>query len=190
MSLPGNIKPLYSSYLASVILTIWLIALMGWLLWRNAKKLPLTWLVLPVITGLVLWIMHSLLMNFSYKALTAEWLFVLAYLVGRLIEQYSLRRPGAGKVALVLGLPLAAFALWNLFVGVENSHRGITKVSFKLIEVIYSLLVVSWESFFGFYFLRVKPGIFFLRLLPTNSCFFKKLVIALFGLKNNSVLVS
>jgi hypothetical protein len=120
VSLPGNIKPLYSSYLASVILTIWLIALMGWLLWRNAKKLPLTWLVLPVITGLVLWIMHSLLMNFSYKALTAEWLFVLAYLVGRLIEQYSLRRPGAGIVASVGGLFLAAFALWNLFVGVEN----------------------------------------------------------------------
>jgi hypothetical protein len=99
-------------------------------------------------------------MNFSYKALAAEWLFVLAILVGMLIKQYSLRRPGAGKVAVGLGLPLAAFALWNLFVRVENSHRGITKVSFKLIEVIYSLLVVSWVSFFGFYFLVVILGYF------------------------------
>jgi hypothetical protein len=169
-SLPGNIKPPYSSYLASVTLTIWLIALMGWLLWRNAKKLPLTWLVLPVVTGLLLAIMHSFLMNFSYKALAAEWLFVLAILVGMLIKQYSLRRPGAGKVAVGLGLPLAAFALWNLFVGVENSHRGITKVSFKLIEVIYSLLVVSWVSFFGFYFLVVILGYFAqVRLTDKNA---------------------
>jgi hypothetical protein len=160
LSLPGNIKPPYSSYLASVTLTIWLIALMGWLFWRNAKKLPLTWLVLPVVTGLLVSITHSFLMNFSYKALAAEWLFVLAILVGMLIKQYSLRRPGAGKVAVGLGLPLAAFALWNLFVRVENSHRGITKVSFKLIEVIYSLLVVSWVSFFGFYFLVVILGYF------------------------------
>lgn len=55
---------------------------------------------------------------------------------------------------------MAGFALWNLVFKVENSPVGILKVSFKLIEVIYFLLVVSWILFFCLYFVVLIWGWF------------------------------
>jgi hypothetical protein len=121
-------------------------------------KLPLTWLFLPGIVALAV-IMSSWFKEFSYKFLAFEWLLLLSLLTALVIQKYSEYRPGADKVAIGLGLLLAAFALWNLFL-VENSPVGILKVSFKLIEVIYFLLVVSWILFFCLYFVVVIWGLF------------------------------
>ncbi|MEG5064580.1 hypothetical protein QUB33_13250 [Microcoleus sp. B3-A4] len=159
LNLVGNIPDSYSSYVASVIFSLLGIFLLGCVFWNNAMKLPLPGLFLPGIVALAV-IMSSWFKEFSsYKVLAFEWLVVLAILAGILIHQYSLRRPGADKVAMVLGLPLAALALWDL-VFVENLPVGILKVSFKLIEKIYFLLVVSWILFFCLYFVVVIWGLF------------------------------
>lgn len=150
LSIPGNISPSLSSYLAPIILSLGVIALLGYVFWYNAKKLPLPWLVLLVIVALAV-IVSSWFREFSYKLLAFEWLVLLTIPTLILINKYSLRRPGTDKVAIGLGFGLAAFAFWNLLGG-ENSPIGITKASFMLIEVIYFLLAISWVSFFWFYF--------------------------------------
>ena len=160
LTLVGNIPDFYSSYVASVILSLLGIFLLGqYVFWNNTKKLRLPLLVLPGIVALAI-IISSWFKEFSYKLLAFEWLVVLAILVRMLIHQYSLRRPGADKVAIVLGLPLAGFTLWDLIFKVENSPVGILKVSFKRIEEIYFLLVVSWILFFCLYFVVVIWGLF------------------------------
>ena len=159
LNLVGNIPDSYSSYLAPVILSLGVIFLLGIVFWKNAMKLPLPWLFLPGIVALAI-IMSSLFKEFSYKLLALEWLVVLAILVGMLIHQYSLRRPGADKVALFLALLLAALALGNSVFKVENLPVGILKVSLKLIELIYCLLVVSWILFFCLYFVVLIWGLF------------------------------
>ncbi|MEG5173784.1 hypothetical protein [Microcoleus sp. B3-D7] len=159
LNLVGNIPDSYSSYLASVILSLLVIFVLGKYIWKNAMKLPLPWLFLPGIVALAI-IGSSWCREFRYLLLAFEWLVVLAILVGMLIHQYSLRRPGADKVALGLGLLLAVFPGWNLFFELENSPVGITKLSFKLIEVIYSLLVFFWLLFFFLYFVVLIWGWF------------------------------
>jgi hypothetical protein len=159
LNLVGNIPDSYSSYLASVILSLVGIFLLGCVFWNNAMKLALPWLFLPGIVALAV-IMSSWFKEFSYKVLAFEWLFLLSLLTALVIQKYSEYRPGADKVAIVLGLPLAAFALWNSVFKVENLPVGILKVSFKLIEVIYSLLVVSWILFFCLYFVVLIWGLF------------------------------
>lgn len=157
LSLPGNIQNPYLSYLASSILSVLIIAFLGFALWKNSTKLPLPWLSLPVITALLVFGIHFLAKGFSYKLLAFEWLIVLAIPITILITRYSLRRPGANEVALILGAPLICIAFWFLF-GVEDSHYGITEVSFKLIEIIYLLLVAFWLLFFLCYFFVVIFG--------------------------------
>jgi hypothetical protein len=158
LNLVGNIPDSYSSYLASIILSLLGIFLLGFVFWKNAMKLPLPWLFLPGIVGLAV-IMSSGFKEFSYKVLAFEWLLLLSLLTKVVIQKYSEYRPGADKVAMVLGLPLAALALWDL-VFVENLPVGILKVSFKLIEKIYFLLAVSWILFFCLYFVVLIWGLF------------------------------
>ena len=158
LNLVGNIPDSYSSYLASVILSLGVIFLLGCVFWNNAMKLPLPGLFLLGIVALAI-IRSSWCKEFSYKLLAFEWLVVLAILVGMLIHQYSLRRPGADKVAIGLGL-LAVLALSGLVFKVENSPVGILKLSLKLIELIYCLLVVSWILFFCLYFVVLVWGLF------------------------------
>ena len=159
LNLVGNIPDSYSSYMASFILSLLVIFLLGFVFWKNAMKLPLPWLFLYGIVALAV-IMSSLFKEFSsYKVLAFEWLLLLSLLTALVIKKYSEYRPGADKVG-GLGLLLAGFALWNLFFKVENSPVGILKVSFKLIEVIYFLLVVSWILFFCLYFVVVIWGLF------------------------------
>jgi len=158
LNLVGNIPDSYSSYLASVILSLLGIFLLGFVFWNNAMKLPLTLLFLFGIVALAV-IMSSWFKEFSYKFLAFEWLLLLSLLTKLVIQKYSEYRPGADKVAILLGLFLAGSALGNLFL-VENSPVGILKVSFKLIEVIYFLLVVSWILFFCLYFVVVIWGLF------------------------------
>ncbi|WP_445170983.1 hypothetical protein [Microcoleus sp.] len=158
LNLVGNIPDSYSSYVASVILSFLGIFLLGCVFWNNAMKLPLPWLVLLGIVALAI-IRSSWCKEFSYKLLAFEWFLLLFLLTKLVIQKYSEYRPGADKVAIILGLFLAGSALGNLFL-VKNSPGGIIKVSFKLIEVIYSLLVMSWILFFCLYFVVVIWGLF------------------------------
>lgn len=160
LNLVGNIPDSYSSSVAFVILSLGVIFLVGkYVFWNNTKKLPLRWLVLPGIVAVAI-IMSSWFKEFSYKLLAFEWLFLLSLLTALVIKKYSEYRPGADRVAIFLGLPLAGFALWNLVFKVENLPVGILKVSFKLIEKIYFLLVVSWILFFCLYFVVLIWGWF------------------------------
>jgi hypothetical protein len=158
LNLVGNIPDSYSSSVASVILSLLVILLLGFVFWKNAMKLPLPWLILLGIVALAI-IRSSWCKEFSYKLLAFEWLLLLSFLTKIVIQKYSEYRPGADKVAILLGLFLAGSALGNLFL-VKNSPGGIIKLSFKLIEVIYSLLVVSWILFFCLYFVVVIWGLF------------------------------
>jgi hypothetical protein len=159
LNLVGNIPHSYSSYLASVILSLLIIFVLGFVFWKNAKKLPLPLLFLPGIVALA-FIMSSWFKEFSYKLLAFDWLFLLSLLTALVIKKYSEYRPGADRVAIFLALPLAGFALWDLVFKVENLPVGILKVSFKRIEEIYFLLVVSWILFFCLYFVVVIWGLF------------------------------
>jgi hypothetical protein len=167
LNLVGNIPDSYSSSVASVILSLLGIFLLGCVFWKNAMKLPLPGLFLPGIVILA-FIRSSWCKEFSYKLLAFEWLVVLAILVCMLIYQYSLRRPGADKVAIGLGL-LAVLALWDLVFKVENSPVGILKLSLKLIELIYCFLVVSWILFFCLYFVVLIWGWFAQRGLTVRA---------------------
>jgi len=158
LNLVGNIPDSYSSSVASVILSLGVIFLLGCVFWNNAMKLPLPGLFLLGIVALAI-IRSSWCKEFSYKLLAFEWLVVLAILVGMLIHQYSLRRPGADKVGIFLALLLAVLALWNSVFKVQNSPVGILKLSFKLIEWIYSLLVFFWLLFFLLYFVVLIWGL-------------------------------
>ncbi|MEG4486851.1 hypothetical protein [Microcoleus sp. D2_18a_B4] len=159
LNLVGNIPGSYSSSVASVILSLLGIFLLGFVFWKNVMKLPLPWLFLPGIVALAI-IRSSWCQEFSYKLLALEWLVVLSLLTALVIKKYSDYRPGADRVAIFLALLLVVLALWNSVFKVENSPVGILKVSFKLIELIYFLLVVSWILFFCLYFVVVIWGWF------------------------------
>ncbi|MEG4633048.1 hypothetical protein QUB56_26265 [Microcoleus sp. AR_TQ3_B6] len=159
LNLVGNIPNSYSSSVVSVILSLLGIFLLGCVFWNKAMKLPLPWLFWLGI-GALAFIMSSWLKEFSYKVLAFEWLFLLSLLTALVIKKYSEYRPGADRIAIFLGLPLAGFALWDLVFKVENLPVGILKVSFKRIEVIYFLLVVSWILFFCLYFVVLIWGLF------------------------------
>ena len=156
LNLVGNIPDSYSSSVASVILSLGVIFLLGCVFWNNAMKLPLPGLFLLGIVALAI-IRSSWCKEFSYKLLALEWLLLLSLLTKVVIQKYSEYRPGADKVAIGLGL-WAVFPLWVL-VFVENSPVGILKLSLKLIEWIYSLLVFFWLLFFLLYFVVVIWGL-------------------------------
>ncbi|MEG4110100.1 hypothetical protein [Microcoleus sp. S13_C5] len=169
LNLVGNIPDSYSSYLASVILSLLGIFLLGCVFWNKAMKLPLPGLFWSGIVALA-FIMSSWFKEFSsYKLLAFEWLLLLSLLTALVIKKYSEYRPGADRVAIFSGLPLAGFALWNLVFKVENLPVGILKVSLKLIEVIYFLLVVSWILFFCLYFVVLIWGWFAQRGLTAQA---------------------
>jgi hypothetical protein len=166
LSLPGLIPQDSMPIVATVISTLVSTAIIGFILWKSIVSFkllekPFINLGIIVITAIVTVIVHGLLNNniLYYKILAIAWLVILSFLIAILINQYSLRRPGASTVAIGLGVPLFLAAIWNLFVVVENSHKGITVLSFKLIEIIYSLVATSWIIFYGLYVLIVVFGL-------------------------------
>ena len=169
LSLPGLIPQDSMPIVVTVISTLLSATIMGVILWKGIvqsefhllKKPFINLSIIIVITAIVTVIVHGLLNNNNipyYKILAIAWLVILSFLIAILINQYSLRRPGASPVATILGVPLFLAAIWNLFV-VENSHKGITDLSFKLIEIIYSLVATLWIIFYIFYVLIVGFGL-------------------------------
>lgn len=167
LSLPGLIPQNFMPIVATVISTLVLTTIIGFILWKSIVlfkllEKPFINLSIIVITAIVTVIVHGLLNNDNnipyYKILAFEWLVILSILIAILINQYSLRRPGASAVASVLGSFIFLAAIWNLFV-VKNTHEGIIVLSFKLIEIIYSLVATSWIIFYGLYVLIVVFGL-------------------------------
>jgi hypothetical protein len=162
LHLLGNIPVSYISQtivsVAALLILVPIILIIA--RWNKIVDIPLPLLILPIgIGGVILGTHYYFPENFSYKALAIEWLILLAIPLTILIQKYSLRRLGTDKVAIGLGILLISTAIYNL-VAVRDSHLGITLASFRTIELIYYLLVLSWFAFFIFYLLVTLLGIF------------------------------
>jgi hypothetical protein len=128
--------------------------------------LPILVAILPVLIDRFLGDEYSLP---YYKILMLLWLIVLAVPIAILIKGYSLRRPGAGSVAIVLGVLtiLLGVAIWfgkldwlNWYENtIENTHSGIAVFSFQMFDLIYGLLRFSWALFYAIYVILVIYGI-------------------------------
>jgi hypothetical protein len=157
LHLPCLISVEYSSYFAATIASVLLIACLGFALWNKTIKLPLPWLILPVITILSIFVIHNISNEFNYKLLTIEWLFILSATIGLIVSKYSSIRPGTSKIAMALATISILLTLPKL-IEAEDSHAGIVLVSLQSIEIIYSLVVISWFAFFSLYLCVVIFG--------------------------------
>jgi hypothetical protein len=161
LHLPGNIPV---SYIPQTIVSVAALLILFSIIliiarWNKIINISLPLLILAIVIEAVISGTHYYFPeNFSYKALAINWMILLAIPLTILIQKYSLRRQGACEVAIGLSILLISTVIYNLFI-VQDSHLGITLASFRTIELIYCLLVLSWFTFFIFYLLATLLGI-------------------------------
>jgi hypothetical protein len=177
-SLPGNLPAAYLRPIASGVIGFLVTVAMGCVLIHRPKASFGSWMLFPVGIGFItaLGIKAVLTPEMSplsklgvYHLLFIEWIILLgAGIWVLLIQPYSRHRPGAGTFAIVAAIPLGVTALSLLWMA-PDSHAGITFVSLRLVEVIYSLLLVSWLAFLLLYFASLVIGKMAISQIPRGD---------------------
>ncbi|GAB1544021.1 hypothetical protein NUACC21_66970 [Scytonema sp. NUACC21] len=176
ISIPGNIPIQYQPFIVAISIVVSIAVFIGWFLWQkpeensentsaiNWRSWARTTPILTIVTLLAVilygWLkgpFHLLPQSISYRFLAFEWSVLLAIPIAYLINRYGCRSPGAVKIALILGIPLAVLTTIFLIIA-PDSHEGITQASFRVVELIFIGLVLSWFVFNSFYFLLILLG--------------------------------
>ncbi|MEW6495651.1 MAG: hypothetical protein AB1589_24505 [Cyanobacteriota bacterium] len=179
ITLPGNIPAPYLPLVAWSSLGIFGAALVGYfLLWRKPETKLSRWVIVPtllVIGVLTVLIWYLAAGSFSpwvpfgaYKVLAVEWCLLATLIMYLLMKRYTRRRPGADSIAIAIGVVLA-LVMGILLLSAPDSHLGITDAAFKTVEVIYSLLALSWLVFNILQFAAALLGFIAVRQSSTHS---------------------
>ncbi len=94
-----------------------------------------------------------------FKWTTFGWYIVLCLVLFLILGiPYERHRPGFLKVASFICLIITISAIWLIILH-DNSSNGITIASLQLVEITYSLLVLSWAGFLFSYFITIFQGL-------------------------------
>jgi hypothetical protein len=162
MSLPGKIPQPYANGIAAISTGLLLMVLVGYKLLHRHQTNFWRWLLLPFGVGLLgALALEALIgevfiktgMPFgTYRWLAVEWLVLLGAVIWFvLVKPYSRHRPGADVFAIAVGLPVGLITFALICLG-ANTPLGIALTSFRMIEVIYLLLLGGWLVFLLLYF--------------------------------------
>ena len=172
LSLPINISESYCPFVVKISLIIILTLITGWFLLKSNIKNFLAWLLLPLIViflGILLLNIFDLFSLEYYRLITLEWLILLSVTCWFLIiTPYNRHCPGVIKVATWLGVPLGVFTAFLLFT-MGTNPENLTRISLNLIEVIYSLLFLTWLSFHILYFVTLVLSYITIKNLKLSS---------------------
>jgi hypothetical protein len=161
LSLPSNIPVSLQPWIAVSVFSLLCVAVISYWLWKNVRQSLLARMALPPIglipiVALAIVQFRGLLGQFEYlqcfKLLTIEWLFVSTALVWfLLIKPYATRRRGVDRIAAWSGGGLFLLAVWLICSAENQSIEAVVDASFRMIEIIYTLLVIALSIFYALY---------------------------------------
>lgn len=161
MSLPGKIPQPYANAIATISTGLLLMVVVGYVQLQRNQTAFWRWLLLPFGVGLLgalglealIGEMFKTGMPFgTYRWLAVEWVALLGAVIWFiLVKPYSRHRPGADIFAIAIGLPLGFITFVLICLG-ENTPLGIAIASFRMIEIVYLLLLGGWLVFLLLYF--------------------------------------
>jgi hypothetical protein len=175
-SLPGNLPAVYLRPVAGGVMGLCVAVALGCLVIRHPKMSAGPWILLPLGIGLITALGSKALLTPAispklgvHHLLFLEWIALLGVGIWMLlIRPYSRHRPGANTFAAVTAIPLGIPTLLFLWIA-PDSHAGITFVSLRMVEVIYSLLLGGWLAFLLLYFTSLAIGNIAIAQIPCGD---------------------